>query len=48
MENKDSKSNNYMAVIVDLSIRKIVDKVNELDIKKEDIVSFMKSDGQFV
>lgn len=37
----------YMAVIANFSIRAIVDRVNELEIKKEDIVSLLKEGNQY-
>lgn len=37
-----------MTVLIDTTIRGIVDAVNELGIKKSDIVSFFKDSGSFV
>lgn len=37
----------YMTAFAENSIRAIVDKVNELEIKKEDIVSLLKEGNQY-
>ena len=43
-----SKAHQVMTVLTDITIRGIVKSVNEEGIKKEDIISLLKENGQFV
>lgn len=43
-----SKVNQIMTVLTGVTIRGIVNAANEEGIKKEDIVSLLKENGQFV
>ena len=43
-----SKDNQIMTVLTGVTIRGIVKAANEEGIKKEDIVSLLKENGQFV
>ena len=43
-----SKDNQVMTVLTGVTIRGIVKAANEEGIKKEDIVSLLKENGQFV
>lgn len=44
----ENKIKTHMTVMVDTTIRGIVRAVNEEEIKKEDIVSLLKENGQYV
>ena len=43
-----SKTNQIMTVLTGVTIRGIIKAANEEGIKKEDIVSLLKENGQFV
>ena len=43
-----SKAHQVMTVLTDITIRGIVKSANEEGIKKEDIISLLKENGQFV
>ena len=45
---KEDKTKVNMAVITNTTIRGIVNAVNEEGIKKEDIVSLMRENGQYI
>lgn len=45
---KDTESSQIMTAITATTIRGIVSSANEIGIKKEDIVSILKENGQFV
>lgn len=45
---KSMKNDKYMSVLTDTTIRGIVNTVNKENIKKEDIVSLLKENGQFM
>lgn len=45
---KDTESSQIMTAITATTIRGIVSSANEIGIKKEDIVSLLKENGQFV
>ena len=47
---KSQKENSHklMTALTDITIRNLIKKVNELEIKKDDIVSLFKEAGQFV
>lgn len=48
MGEKEEVKSTYMTAFAENSIRAIVDKVNELEIKRENIVSLLSERGQYV
>lgn len=45
---KDTKVSQIMTALTATTIRGIVTKVNEVGVKRQDIVSLLKENGQFV
>lgn len=48
MEEKEEVKSTYMTAFAENSIRAIVERANELGIKREDIVSLLSERGQYI